>query len=204
MPREANLQRWRQGGSILRRSDVAPRGAEGKAVRAEWKGVQELKKQIKQLNDHLEGTGNQWRLIRSIDAVFEKPTLMMRDTIADRTRSSRWPGSVTAAIFAVTDMSKSPRGKKRTSLVGVPTGSPRGRYPSVRSASNPKGIFVEWGKRSGKKVGMSLARIFESGTRKFPARPAVRPAIQQAGPAVLRELGEGFRGVLRDFEQVKE
>lgn len=202
MPRAENLQAWRVGQGIggIRRSDVAARGAAGKFARVEWKGVKELQAQLREFVAHCEGTGR-LAAIRAIDEVVKEPAEFLRDTIKTRQQGSRWPTSVIAATFAATDLSNR-QGKKRMALVGVPTGSPRGKYPDVRSASNPKGIFVEWGKRSGKKVGMSLARIFESGTRKHSARPAVEQAKQQAGLKAIQMLGEGYREVLQQFQRM--
>jgi len=202
LPRAENLQSWRIGQGIggLRRSDVAQRGAAGKFARVEWKGVKELQAELKEFVAHCEGTGRM-AAIRAIDEVVKAPAEFMRDTIRTRQQGSRWNAAVIGATFAATDLSER-QGKKRMALVGVPTGSPRGRHPDVRSASNPKGIYVEWGKRSGKIVGMSLARIFESGTRKFPARPAIEPAKQQAGLKAIQMLGDGYREVLRQFQRI--
>lgn len=182
----------------LRISQFAGKGGAGKAIRAEWRGVKQLRKEIDLLIGHMEGTEKSSALM-AMEDVMRAPVELMRDIMKDRETSSRWPSEVIAATFADPDLSKQ-TGKKRAAVAGVQTGSPRGRYPDVRSRSNPRGVYVEWGKRSGKIVGMSLARIFESGTRKFPGRPAIAQAIQQAGPQALTLLGDGYRSLLRDFQ----
>lgn len=202
MGRAENLAAWRRagGGRVggLRRGDVVERGAAGKVVRAQWKGVKELQKGVKDLLQHMTGE-QKMDGIRDIDARVMRPAAeLVRSTWKERAQSSRWPSQVIESTFADTDMDKR-QGRKRTALVGVKTGAPQGRAPSVRSASNPNGLYVTWGKRSGQQRGMSLARIFESGTRKFPARPALQPGLMQVGPRVLEVIGEGYKGVLADW-----
>jgi hypothetical protein len=198
MGRAENLAAWRRRVPALRRSDVAERGKAGKLIRAEWKGVKQLEDEVEGLLEHLEGKREQSG-IRSIDREVVGPAAeIIRDSIASRTISQRWPRAVSDAAFAFTDLSKV-QGKKRQALVGIPTGAPQGKRPSIRTRENPRGLYVEWGKRSGAKRGMSLARIFESGTKKFAARPVMQQAVHQAGPAALKAMGDGYRAVLADL-----
>lgn len=198
MGRAENLAAWRRRVPALKRSQVAEKGSAGKVVRAEWKGVQQLRKEVQEYLEHLEGTRKQ-EGIRSIDEKVVGPAaFIIRDGLKERATSQRWPSSVIRAMFAFTDLSKVPGGK-RMALVGIPTGAPNSKRPNVRSKENPQGLYVSWGKRTGKRVGMSLARIFESGTKKFPARAVVEGALHSAGPKALEAMAEGYRGTLADL-----
>lgn len=199
MGRAENLAAWRRRVPALKRSQVAEKGAAGKVIRAQWKGVQELRKEMEEYVEHLEGKRQQ-DAIRSIDEKVVGPAAnIVRDAMKERAASQRWPHAVVQAMFAFTDLSKVPPGKKRMALVGVPTGAPNSKRPNVRTKDNPQGLYVTWGKRTGKKVGMSLARIFESGTKKFPARAMIEGALHSAGPKALEAMADGYRGTLADL-----
>ena len=81
----------------------------------------------------------------------------LRDKIRAVARANDVPKRVQNAVFSFSDPN-APKGtrKKRSALVGVRKGAPPRRDPN---------LYVEW-KGSGKTIGMSLATIFEKGTRK--------------------------------------
>lgn len=121
--------------------------------------------------------------------------------VRDRARGNAQSGGVPKrlysgsrpAIFAFTEFDAA-RDKKRqrSALVGVRTGAPPRKDPR---------LYVEWGKAGGRK-GMSLARIFESGTRHgIRPRRYFRSAIFATRGRVLSVLTDGYRRAVDIFNK---
>jgi HK97 gp10 family phage protein len=113
---------------------------------------------------------------------------IISDKAESNARSARWPHeALSVGAFRFFNPAK----PKTTALAGF---SKRGRNRPYRIG------YVEWGKRSGKLVGESLARMFEYGTSKMRARPALRPAISSSRSQVLDRIADGYRKVITTFD----
>jgi hypothetical protein len=132
------------------------------AIGLQVKGIKELTSQLRamksacvseQIAEMLGGAADLWR--RAANALV---------------RTNRWPHEVHDTAFIDARWPQSRRGKTKISVIfGFPK---RGRARPYRPG------YVEWGKREGKLLGMSLNTMFEFGTSKMAARPAYRPALQ--------------------------
>lgn len=177
-------------------------------VKVQWSGVRELQRDLQALSDTLTKS-DRIKLTLSIDEVIASGAHHLRDAIRSRAEAQGWPHRVQRAIFAYTDLSKR-QGKKRTAIVGVRSGAPtmsRGRS-EVKSKQNPQGIYVEWiGKSfeittlvsSSKLIGESLAGMWERGTKKMRAKPAIRPGLKQDGAQSLEIIKAGCLAIIRSF-----
>jgi len=119
---------------------------------------------------------------------FAEVSRFLRDKARLNVAMAGGPRRVRAAIFAFTDFdaSKDTR-RKRSTLVGVRTGA-RPRLD--------KNIFFEWGKGTGRR-GMSLGRIYESGTRFVRGSRFFRNAVFSTKTAILNRLAEAYRDAVR-------
>jgi hypothetical protein len=113
----------------------------------------------------------------------------VRSVALDNARSGgvarRLYGGSKPAIFAVPlakDTQSSVRARKRSSMVGVRTGA--------RPRHDPT-LFREWGFGSGKR-GMSLGRMFETGTRKIKPRHYFRRAVWGTRGKVISILTKAY------------
>jgi hypothetical protein len=150
---------------------------------------------------------------------------VIRDAARTNAASSNWPAAVVRAIFKYSDLKDSERRKQRGALAGIRTGAPtRGRAAVLRSGPTMKrrvdkdGIYIEWNagynmgpisrKRQrgvrkaastggGKKIGMSLARVMESGTAHNKATRAFRRAVLGKRQEVLNRATAGYQSVVK-------
>lgn len=154
-----------------------------------------------------------------IQSQMGEAALMIRNTARANAQSARWPRAVVRAIFKYSDLTESERKKMRSALVGVRTGAPRiGRPGDIKSgpgrAKKPDGIYVEWnakersdvfvgprrrGQRgmrkaaAGRKLGMSIGRIMESGTIHNTPTTAFQRAVAARRAEALRRVSEGYK-----------
>lgn len=145
---------------------------------------------------------------------------VIRDAARTNAASSNWPAAVVRAIFKYSDLKDSERRKQRGALAGIRTGAPtRGRAAVLRSGPKMKGrvdkegIYIEWnaaykmGPRRrgkgrivgtpGKLLGMSLARVMESGTTHNRATSAFRRAVVSKRQEVLNRATAGYQSVVK-------
>lgn len=96
------------------------------------------------------------------------------------------------AIFSFAEFDASDNSRRnRSAMVGVRTGAP------PRKDSR---LYVEWGKRSGHLKGMSLGRIFESGTKRgIKPRRFFRNAWFSTRSKVLSILTSAYTEAIRRF-----
>jgi hypothetical protein len=153
---------------------MAIRIGTGKA--AEVVGLKELVARLRDLQGKFDGK-EVYDVLRQGAGIGEWE---MRRSAQDR----GWPHEVANSLFA---FARPAAGKPTAALYGV---RKRGRARPWAPA------YVEWGKRAGKPLGESLATMFEYGTSKMRARPAVRPAITAARPAILAAVAEGLRRLI--------
>ena len=145
---------------------------------------------------------------------------IIRDTARSNAGASGWGAAIVRAIFKYSDLKDSERKRQRGALAGVRTGAGgRGRAPELRSSSSmkrridKKGLFIEWNagynmgptkrgktKRNaptGRKIGMSLGRVMETGTVHNQPTRAFRRAIVSKRAEVIRRSAEGYRSVVK-------
>lgn len=143
--------------------------------------------------------------------------IIKQETISGAQRK-RWPRAVIErAIFKYSDPDKGPgrRQHKMSALAGVRTGArvpkemdiyrewvPRGAGAvSMLGRSKSRGYFARWNRAAGAKIGMSLAAIFERGTRgitaytrkRWPTLKAFEPAVSRSQIAVIAKVRDGLR-----------
>lgn len=145
---------------------------------------------------------------------------VIRDAARTNAASSNWSASVVRAIFKYSDLKESERRKQRGALAGIRTGAPtRGRAAVLRSGPklgkrvDKEGIYIEWnaaykmGPRrrgkgrivgtAGKLLGMSLARVMESGTAHNKATKAFYRAVKSSRQEVLNRATAGYQSVVK-------
>ncbi len=189
----------------------------GKLFKVQVTGVRELQLNLRGLIRDL-GVDEQITAKAEAYNVIAEAADMIRDAARQNARSQNWPAQVVDAIFSYKDVSKAKTKKQRAALVGVRTGAP----PHLElHTKQQKGLYVEWfpgrsqsrrakslvipgtlsakGDGSKQKVGMSLARMFESGTSKMRARPAFRPAVLSQRGNVLEKIRSGLGAIIQRY-----
>lgn len=128
---------------------------------------------------------------------FARASFMLRD--AARSALGSKSRRVTAATFAFADLDAGrTRAQKRSSLVGVRTGAP----PRL-----DRTIYRVWGVGSTRKngttatngLGISLGRIFESGTRYQRGTRFFSAAIRNGKSAAISTLVNAYKDAIRIF-----
>lgn len=170
----------------------------GAVIKCQMQNLREMKLRFSDIAKTIDrDTGTQFR---SVAIGITKAYALAAQVVRDKARSNASSGNVPRrlhsgsrpAIFAFTDFDATVDKKRsRSSLVGVRTGAPPRKDPR---------LYVEWGKRGGKRLGMSLARIFESGTRKgIKARRFFRSAVFATRSRVLSILTDAYSEAIRKF-----
>ena len=129
---------------------------------------------------------------------FVEVSRYLRDKARLNVAMAGGPQRVRAAIFAFTDFDASRvPSRKRSTLVGVRTGAPPRHDPH---------IFFTWGRGSTRRkgggiahrgIGMSLGRIFESGTRFVRGSRYFRNAVFSTKTTILRQLADAYKDAVR-------
>ena len=129
---------------------------------------------------------------------FVEVSQFLRDKARDNIAMVDGPRRLRAAVFAFTDFdaSRDPR-RKRATLVGVRTGAP--------PRNDPKLFFV-WGRGSTRRkgggvarrgIGMSLGRIYETGTRFRRGARYFRNAVFSTKSTILNQLASAYKDAVR-------
>jgi hypothetical protein len=128
----------------------------------EVSGLKELQQAVSKLVDAVDGQEMQTGMAQ----IAAHGEWMMKAEMRDQ----NWPKEAIESTFAYGKLPPSNRRRSGPSaLFGV----------RKRGRSRPWAPgYVEWGKRTGKVVGESLATMFEFGTAKMSARPAMRIVVQ--------------------------
>lgn len=147
----------------------------GKAV--EVYGLQELQDRILKLKDSVAGDEAQ--------AVLADIAQRGAKRIRAEAQSQHWPYKAIESVFAYTRRHN--ESKVMSTLCGI-----RKRGNSKPWAAG----YVEWGKRTGKLLGESLATMYEYGTSKLSARPAMRPVMSEMRSTVPKNIADGYRSII--------
>jgi len=173
------------------------RGGRGVQVKAEVIGIGKLNNRIKNFVTAM--TAKERMAVGTSASVgIAEASIWFRDQMRNKATAANWPSRLQEAIFAYTDMSKSPRGKI-AGLVGVKTGAPPRFDPAIykewtpnagntsRRAKKQKARREQTG-HDPAKIGMSLAAMFEYGTSRMRSRPAIRPAVYGSTRVTASEM----------------
>lgn len=123
---------------------------------------------------------------------FARVSEYFRDRVRALAGARGVPRRVQEAVFAFTDLTKgSTARKQRATLVGVRKGAPPRR---------DNRLYVEW-RGTGKTIGMSLATIFEQGTkdRRIKPRRYFRDAYFSSRAVVLTRLTQAYKKAIESF-----
>jgi len=172
---------------------INARTLDDKWFNAEIKNLNAVRKRFREISKVIEGRDPE--LYKQAWSVITKAFATQADALRDKTRLRRAiksaPRRLDKAIFSFSDISKvKSMTKRRSVLVGIRTGAP----PRI-----DRKIYKEWGGKLGahnvrvtKRVGMSIARMFESGTQKIQGMNFFKSAIMQTRDGILRKLAESY------------
>jgi hypothetical protein len=169
----------------------------GKRWGVELKNLREVTQRFAQISNTISGIKGvriNAAAERIINENFASVSEFLRDRIRATAAARGVPKRVQAATFAFTDLSKGQTARrKRSTLVGVRKGAPP-RYDSR--------LYVEW-KGSGKTIGMSLATIFEKGTRDKRIKPRryFRDAYFSSRSLILTRLVDAYKQAIESFNR---
>ncbi len=147
-------------------------------------GLEQLQKRISKIRDSVAGDEAHALMV---DIAQRGATRLRAEA-----QSQHWPYKAIDSVFFY--------GKRRygerflTTLFGI---RKRGRKRPFAPA------YVEWGKRAGKLIGESLATMYEYGTSKLSARPAVRPVVAEMKRTVPDRIAEGYKAIIEKAAEGK-
>lgn len=168
--------------------------------RAEVQGLKDAQTSFAELSSMLLAEGRVSKYQRGLAIVkagFQQASLLLRD--AARAALGGKSRRVTAATFAFFDLDAGrTKAQKRSSLVGVRTGAP----PRL-----DRTIYRVWGAGSARKngtiatngLGISLGRIFESGTRYQRGTRFFSAAIRGTKSRAISTLVNAYRDAIAYF-----
>lgn len=148
--------------------------------------------------------------LRTINESFGMAAQILRDRMRSNAAAQGWPRRLIRAIFKYNDPGA--KGRWGSALAGVRTGAPphrdneiyrewKARYEfQPLTFSRRKGMKVKDLNPAGKLIGMSLARIYESGTQNptawtrkpLRARRAIAPAIYATANRMKEAIRLGY------------
>jgi len=169
----------------------------GKRWAVEFANLREVRARFTEISNTIsgiQGVRSNAAAERIINSQFAAVSEFLRDKIRSTAAARGVPKRVQAAVFAFTDLSKGQTARKqRSTLVGVRKGAPPRRDSR---------LYVEW-KGSGKTIGMSLATIFEKGTRDKRIKPRryFRDAYFSARSAILTRLTAAYKQAIESFNR---
>lgn len=160
---------------------------------AELRNLNAVRRRFTSISKAIEGESPD--LFKSAWGVITEAFTAVSDELRDKTKLRRAiksaPRRLDKAIFSFSDLSKvRSKAKRRSVLVGVKTGAP------PRLDTN---LYKRWGRRlnahnvvTKRAVGMSIARMFESGTSKIQPMNFFASAITQSRSGILKRLAEAY------------
>lgn len=176
----------------------------GKSV--EVKGLRELEAKIRDIMDASKG--------RKIQSMLGEVAREIRLEVAASAMTRRVPHEVLDDIFSYNKPRPSELKKGKVSaLMGIRKKGTRQPWahayvewnPGKSWASVPGGYLRGRGKKilgskkglvSGRRIGESLATMFEIGTSKMRARPFFRPVIMRSRAQVFTQIANAYRSII--------
>jgi|GEM_PF-2684479 len=169
-----------------------------KQWRIEFKNLRSLQRNFRALSDTIDGRTNGGFYQKQSEYLkfqFGIIAASLRNRIRAKSSGLGVPSRVQRAVFSFADFdaARSSAGK-RSALVGVRTGAP---------PRHDKAIFRQWqGKQQGRKLGISLARIFESGTKRgITPKRYFESSIEAYKSSVLQAVAEAYKQAIQAFRQ---
>lgn len=155
-------------------------------------GLKELKDKLNDLTA-LEDFSKSRQVQVQVHKVLGSAAAIGRDAIKSKARSMRWPSHVIENAFSFSDPDKSKRGKP-AALFGV---NKQRSLVEWRAGKNPKSPRAK--ASPGTKISESLATMYEIGTSRMAARPAVRPAVKESSGAMRSEAISGLKSIIDEI-----
>jgi len=172
-------------------------GGGGKRWAVEFANLREVRARFNEIANTIsgiQGVRENATASRIINSQFVAISEFLRDRIRSNAAGRNVPNRVQDAVFAFTDFSKGQTARKqRSTLVGVRKGAPPRRYNR---------LYVEW-KGTGKTIGMSLATLYEKGTRDKRIKPRryFRDAYFTSRSAILNRLTAAYKQAIESFNR---
>jgi len=173
----------------------------------EVSGLKEIMDKVKAIAGEMDGAGDRlWQ-------IASEAAEMVRDEVESAARSVRTPSDVYKDLFATSSKRKYSSGGSRTisQLAGIKL---RGRsrpyahayrewrakasYTRVRYRRKRKQFVSAGTIQQGQLLGMSLATMWEKGTRKMRPRPFFAPAIRRVRPQLIEFLKSRLGGLIEE------
>jgi HK97 gp10 family phage protein len=151
---------------------------------------------IRELRARLQDVLSEEKLRQSTGALVQEVADKVRDRMRSNARAAGWPSSIIPYVFAVSD--DIARGKIRA-LAGVSKGGKNKTHPMYRewrAGKHPKSPKAKVS--PGGKVGMGWPTMWEFGTSRQPARPAIGPAITSMKKEISDMMATGLRKIMRE------
>ena len=173
----------------------------------EVSGLKEILDKIKTISSEVDGTGERlW-------AITAEAAEMVKGEIESSARSVRTPSDVYKDLFHTAGKKQFSAGGSRTisQLAGIKL---RGRsrpyarayrewrarasYTRVKYRKRRKQFVSAGSVAQGQLLGMSLATMWEKGTRKMRPRPFFAPAIRRVRPQLIAHLKSRLGGLIEE------
>ncbi len=181
----------------------------GKSI--EVRGLRELEARIRDIVDDAKGP--------EVRAAISGITRELRMEVAASAMSKRVPHEVLDDIFSYDKPHPADKGKGRvTALVGIRKKGRTAPWAKAYVEWNPQQSWIgvagkvasgfggsltnrgakaiRKGMVTGRRIGESLATMWELGTSKMPPRPFFRPVISSARLRVMSELADAYRKII--------
>jgi len=173
----------------------------------EISGLKEILDKIKTISSEVDGAGDKlWQ-------IASEAAEMVKEEIESSARSVRTPSDVYRDLFSTTGKKQFSAGGTRTisQLAGIKL---RGRsrpyahayrewrakasYTRVRYRKRRKQFVSAGSVAQGQLLGMSLATMWEKGTKKMRPRPFFAPAIRRVRPQLIAHLKSRLGGLIEE------
>jgi len=130
------------------------------------------------------------KMAQAAQQLVAETSKMAADQMRANARSAGWPSAAVNSIFSY-GQSQPGKRKKITALAGV---NKRRNMAEWTATANPRSPNAKVG--AGGKVAMSLPTMYEFGTSRMRAHPAIRPAVQQVRGQVVSQLSAGITDII--------
>jgi len=173
----------------------------------EVSGLKEIMDRVKAISSEVDGAGDKlWQ-------IASEAAEMVKEEIESSARSVRTPSDVYRDLFSTTGKKQFSAGGTRTisQLAGIKL---RGRsrpyahayrewrakasYTRVRYRKRRKQFVSAGSVAQGQLLGMSLATMWEKGTKKMRPRPFFAPAIRRVRPQLIAHLKSRLGGLIEE------
>lgn len=167
-------------------------------------GMKELTVKLNQLS------GDDPQLAQDIMTVLGDAATEVRDEMRSSAMVAGWPSVlINTAFFRAADLAKGQYATRRRATLSALAGVSKGhrdpadpRYKEWVAAEKPPAHPLKAVDRkvpAGAKVGMGFATMWEFGTSRMPARPAIRIAVRNVRARVRSIIASGLKEIIGDY-----